>query len=248
MLSFDFIDVNASDYQGRTPLHYSVKNKALEITQQLLEKRADPNLREYTRGISPADLAIDDPEALKLMLDYGGRPMQILDMISSGVLTRQAMNALMVLMKYTPRPESSLRFDCSIVDEPETPPVAYELYRRGLERALNKFLVHSKWIYQQEIPAVQIFESLSELGCDLNTQDDWDRTPLHYAAFYKQHDVIEFLIRQKVDPLVREEKGFYAVDLLPENDSLEELLLAYTKEMRQKKKLRTADIPLELNP
>lgn len=54
-------DVNATDYRGRTPLHYAVESGHLDIVQLLVENNANLNA-EDERGKKPLDLSYAQPQ------------------------------------------------------------------------------------------------------------------------------------------------------------------------------------------
>jgi hypothetical protein len=65
----NFYDINAKDIFGNTPLHYSVINQNLIITNYLLSKGASPYITNIS-NLSPIDLSKDNKKILQLFNKY----------------------------------------------------------------------------------------------------------------------------------------------------------------------------------
>lgn len=65
-------DVNATDYEGRTPLHVAAINDSLLSAKYLLTHGADPSIRDYHRR-TPVDeaLRMESHQMLTLLRDHG---------------------------------------------------------------------------------------------------------------------------------------------------------------------------------
>jgi uncharacterized protein len=71
------VSVNARGAHGVTPLEFAIGNKHKRAAAELIQHKADPNLKD-AEGNSAVILAINgyarDPELLRLVLDAGGDP------------------------------------------------------------------------------------------------------------------------------------------------------------------------------
>jgi len=65
----NFYDINAKDIFGNTPLHYSVMNQNLIITNYLLSKGASPYITNIS-NLSPIDLSKDNKKISQLFNKY----------------------------------------------------------------------------------------------------------------------------------------------------------------------------------
>jgi len=65
----NFYDINAKDIFGNTPLHYSVINQNLIITNYLLSKGASPYITNIS-NLSPIDLSKDNKKISQLFNNY----------------------------------------------------------------------------------------------------------------------------------------------------------------------------------
>ncbi|KAK8169729.1 ankyrin repeat protein, partial [Phyllosticta citrichinensis] len=80
------VDVDAKDYDGRTPLSYAAYEGATSIAKLLLDKKADVNAKDKSIGATPLQEALsDDPglinrrqnqkaDIVKLLLRNGADP------------------------------------------------------------------------------------------------------------------------------------------------------------------------------
>jgi len=59
-------DINAVDDWGRTPLHLSAQNDWVEITQLLLDKGADPQIRDH-RNRLPLEMTKEGSETYDMI-------------------------------------------------------------------------------------------------------------------------------------------------------------------------------------
>lgn len=69
------VDVNASDYEGRTPLHYAIHENDIDMVKILIEAGSNSNHRDAS-GCIPLSLLIDsdDFDMVKTLLDNGSDP------------------------------------------------------------------------------------------------------------------------------------------------------------------------------
>jgi ankyrin repeat protein len=71
------VSVNARGARGVTPLEFAIGNKHKGAAAELIQHKADPNLKD-AEGNGAVTLAVNgyarDPELLRLVLDAGGDP------------------------------------------------------------------------------------------------------------------------------------------------------------------------------
>lgn len=60
---------------------------------------------------------------------------------------------------------------------------------------------------------VSICSNLIRLGANVNEQDKYRYTPLHYAAMADQTDTAAFLIQQRADPTMKDFQGMTPADV-----------------------------------
>jgi ankyrin repeat protein len=214
------VDVNAQDDHWGTALHVAVQTGQLAVIKMLLDKGADPNVKNH-KGFTPLELALlqwENDEAIELLtplsnlkeLDINkwgfSKPFTASDCASNGALA-----SLKELLLSNP----------SLLNLPQK--CTDHLFRKiSIVTPLNASL------YARQ---VEISDYLFQVGVDVNAQDEHWGTALHLAVATGQPDLIKTLLKKGADPNVKNHEGFTPLELalLHEgNDEAIELLTALT--------------------
>jgi ankyrin repeat protein len=214
------VDVNAQDDHWGTALHWAVQTGQLDLIKMLLDKGADPNVKNH-KGFTPLELALlqwGNDETIELLTPLSN--LKKLDINKWGfskpfTASDCACNGDLASLK------KLLLSNPSLLNLPQK--CTNHLYRKiSIVTPLNASL---------DAHQVEISDYLFQFGVDVNAQDEHWGTALHLAVQTGQLDLIKMLLGKGADPNVKNHKGFTPLELALlqwGNDEVIELLAPLT--------------------
>ncbi|KAI7902907.1 ankyrin repeat-containing domain protein [Cokeromyces recurvatus] len=236
-------DANVLDYLGRTPLHYIfVNNQTIPLIQNnlIISKKVNQMIKEIQ----------EQKEKESILNDYINQFDLVDDETSSiGQINEWMKNAKMTQIHQEYKAKKALE-----IKDDETIFVSDE------EKAsLNKYL-DCEWETELDIPErsdpIDILKYLS--GCKaikFDIQDEFGRTPLHYAACIGAFSCSTFLIEKKVDinTFDLDNNGSFQLALRNNHIDYSVMLCNYGADINSKitlkdgKRISTFDFSLSMN-
>jgi ankyrin repeat protein len=150
------VNVNATDTEGWTPIHYAAAKGLSKIAQILIERGADPNVIQEKTCLTPLHLAViyGHYELAKLLLEKGADPNK---------RTREGWTPLHFAVAYD-------RHD-----------VATLLLQKGADPNVQDFNGKTPLHWAVENNRLGLVKLLGERGASLEIKDGNGKTPLDYA-------------------------------------------------------------------
>jgi ankyrin repeat protein len=191
---------------GRTPLHWAARGVHLDMLKLLLDKGADPNLRDNSK-ITPlhsvsarghreaAELLLGSGADVNAVDEFGKTPLAYA--ITGG--HKQLADFLVSKGGTVPiKGEAGRRLFHDSASQRDKALVEWMIIRGvdvSTQNGNGGNLLHSL----SEGGLAQWMGRLIEKGWDVNAKDRYGFTPLHYAAKNGHQDVAEFLLQNKAD-------------------------------------------------
>lgn len=180
LLAENEIDINVTNESGNSMLHEATRKGNLEIINLLIENGADVNALDAW-GESPLHIAAQKD------LDI------VQNLIQNGADIHAKSNSNLI-----PENNGDGMFD--------------ELWRKAdqyMDEINRHYLGATALHFAATSKQVDIAEYLISLGSDINARSTIGNTPLHAAYFIAEGNepMIEFLLAQGVDPIVRNDDG-----------------------------------------
>lgn len=220
-------DVNSTDVQAETPLHFAAMNDHLKLAELLIAHKANVNLQDklgktplmyaLDRGINglidlllanKAEMNIRDQKG-NTALAFALRPDR-LDLLKSllakGANPDTQVWSGMLALHYTASLDQMLEWAKLLLD-----------YGANIEaKGINNFTpLH----YAAANGAERMTELLISKGADVNAKDSDGATPLHYAAANLQKGTLEILLKNKADLNMKTLNGMSAFDFVGRNST-----------------------------
>lgn len=232
-------NVNTPDQEGNYPIHYATID--LGLTQILLKKGADPDVRSYYDENTPAHWALERGriEVLALLLESGANPNaknkegKTLTHLAVEYLPK-TVEALSLLKKFggdfsvkTPAGESlALYYVKNLLNSSSftlytlNADSLKELASLGLDFKDEKILFHAvqsprtldKQVIERRNTLLRFL--VKELGVSINAKDTKGNTPLHLACREKDRELAQLLINLGAKPWERNLDGNTPGDIL----------------------------------
>ena len=192
------------------------KTEYMEVLEALLEAGADPNVRLKTHlwyweyGLTKMGIDVtgatpfwraafaQDLEAMKLLEAYGADPNIPTSWPEVGMRERR-------------QEDGRQQEDSGLPWIPEGAPNAYPIHAAagGGYLGLGAFSVRN--VPDQFLPAVKYL--VEEHGADVNLEDSWGYTPLHYAASRGDNEMILYLMSRGADVTAMTRLGQSTADM-----------------------------------
>ena len=236
-------DPNTQDHKGRSPLHHAVRKADFRMAKMLLTRGAQPSLVDKGEN-TPLHVAsiFGHVELCKMLISYGG------DLYKKGQLgaipihiaakeghvsllkmfCQHDVNPNIKLPCYDGREKAALHVACeeghfdSVACLVETLNADPNLGDSEGETPLNCCVLReydplgmkSKEDYTE---AVKV---LLRNGAEANQRNGRGETALHLAARNEFHKIVELLLQAGVDPLLEDNSGDKAIDLVSSEDGV----------------------------
>ncbi|ALA62540.1 ankyrin repeat family protein [Turkeypox virus] len=230
-------DINKSDDNGCSPLHYAVENGNVIMAKLLLSKGANPDAVNENASSSPLHRAVilQNIEMVKLLLDYGAYVDTYEDYTVSTPLDyavhMKNIEIVRLLLSYGADVDEEYRFNHPIIKAIELGDI--EIVRELIDAGTNlnygyrnkRYPLH----YATRFNNSSIVSELINMGANVNVIDENGQTPLHYAACYGSAEVTEILLGHNADVNSRDLYGKTPLWLASHNGNKQvvKLLLGY---------------------
>lgn len=167
--------IDMKDKDGMTPLHYAVNYNNIEAVETLLKYNADPNIKNKN-GVNSLHLSI-----------Y----IKNIDIFNILLETDVDINAV------TNLGESALHYACNFQ--------LYDVCEKLLKKGINPNIKDnedelSAIVYAITLNNFKIFKLLLKYKADVNIQDYYGNTPLHYVIIENNMQFFDELEKYKIDP------------------------------------------------
>ncbi len=214
------VDVNAQDAHWGTALHLAVQTGQIDLIKILLEKGADPTVKNH-KGFIPLELALlqwGNDEAIELLTPLSNLKQLDIDkwgfskpFTASDCATNGNLANLKELLLLNP----------SLLDLPQK-------CTNHLDRKISIVTPLNASLYARQ---VEISDYLFQIGVDVNAQDEQWGTALHLAIATRQPDLIKTVLKKGADPTLKNHEGFTPLEMAlfhEGNDEAIELLAPLT--------------------
>ena len=247
----DPAEVNASEADGTTPLHWAVRTDDLETTTLLLKAGAKAGAANRY-GVTPLSLAAVNGNATitRLLLEAGADANttvtqgQTVLMVAARTGNADAVRALIekganVNARETQLGETALMWAASenhaaaaalLIERgadvnARSSTIAFPKDRFGLEGVLT-ILPHGNWtplMYAGRDGGVDVVPLLVKAGVDVNAVDPDGTTPLMLAIMNSHYDTANALLENGADPNATDKQGMAALYAAVDMSSLGEV-------------------------
>lgn len=82
-------------------------------------------------------------------------------------------------------------------------------------------------VFNNSISQIQILQMLFDFGVDINSLDNDQRTPLHYAALHGKSRAVHFLMKKNARTTIRDNVEQKTAIEMSCNDRIREIMIAY---------------------
>ncbi|MEL1243026.1 ankyrin repeat domain-containing protein [Flavobacterium sp. DGU11] len=202
------LDINAQEKDGFIPVHYSLRSGSIESLETMIRLGADINRPDY-RGRSTMQVVTD------IVLNF------------SEEATALALEKIKFLMNkgYTLYPEGNPEpiapeFLKSLKKPAKLKPFETNAIFKMLEYGLDPYETEEKGFSLLHLAAkmnttAMLAKCLEKTG-NINLTDEFGWTPLHYAAFHKNRDLVKLLRDKGIDETIQaKKKRTYAKAKIP---------------------------------
>ena len=240
-----YMDIDAQDYLGRTPLWLAAVGGRLQAVSALLDAGASPDIADKS-GWTPLLVAIErsNDSVVEVLVDHPSRPADV-NLSGSGegfpageasplmvAVSIHDWHAMQVLLR---------RSDLAINTELDGNTALTCCATKGQVKSamllldhpqceINKIIAGATALHRASIEGhAEMIDILISRGANVEHPDDWGRTPLHLAILHGCYEAVWSLLQGRASLDAEDESGRGVLHYAASADNIQilKLLLSY---------------------